>query len=199
MTDNRSRQLWAVLRNAATWAAAWALAGGAIVTVLSLFNPDPGIESLIERIGMAILAGISWGVRFGIAGAVIGTVFAGVIRFGYQGRRLADINPVRFTLLGAVIGGVGVPLFLQSMNVLTGGAPIAWGLVSDDAVWATVFGAVVAAGTIFLARRADALGSGVGGRQSTVDGGPESEADIGATSIPPQLTKAETQRTRRVR
>ncbi len=160
MADDRFRHLRAVLRNALTWGAAWALAGGGIVTVLSLFDPDPGIESLVERLGTAILAGISWGVRFGIAGAVIGTAFAGVIRFGYRGRRLADINPVRFTLLGAVVGGVGVPLYLQMMNVLTGGAPIAWGLVTDDAVWATVFGAVVAAGTILLARRADALARG---------------------------------------
>ena len=160
MPDNRSRQLWAVVRNAIMWAAAWALAGGAITATLSLFNPDPGVESLVERLGLALLAGISWGVRFGIAGAVIGTAFAAVIRFGYHGRRLADINPWRFTLLGAVIGGVGVPLFLQTMNVLTGGSMIAWGLVTDDAVWATVFGAVVAAGTILLARRADALARG---------------------------------------
>lgn len=179
MADNRFRHLRAVLRNAVMWGAAWAVAGGAIVAVLSLFDPDPGIESLVERLGMAILAGISWGVRFGIAGAVIGTAFAGVIRFGYQGRRLADINPVRFTLLGAVVGGVGVPLFLQLMNVLTGGELIAWGLVSDDAVWATVFGAVVAAGSILLARRADALVRGASPDQiqhhADLDGLPATE------------------------
>jgi MFS family permease len=105
---------------------------------------------------MAILAGIAWGVRFGIVGAVIGAVFAIAIGLRYRGRRLADINPVRFALLGAVVGGVGVPLFLQMMNVLTGGRLIAWGLVSDDAVWASVFGAAAAAGSILLARRADA-------------------------------------------
>jgi hypothetical protein len=146
-----------VLRNAVTWGAAWALAGGAIVTALSLFYPGPDVESLVERLGMAILSGISWGVRFGIAGAVIGTVFSSVIRFAYRGRRLADINPLRFALLGAVVGGVGVPLFLQTMNVLSGDGPVAWGLVTDDAIWATVFGAAAAAGSILLARRADAL------------------------------------------
>ena len=157
MSDDRFLHLRAVLRNAVTWGAAWAVAGGAIVATLSLFDPDPGIESLLERLGMAVISGISWGIRFGIAGAVIGTVFASVIRLAFRGRRLADINPVRFAMLGAVVGGVGVPLFLQAMNVLTGGGPIAWGLVLDDARWATVFGAAAATGTILLARRADRL------------------------------------------
>lgn len=157
MTDDRSRPLRAILRTAMLWSAAWALAGGAIMATFALFDPDPGIESLPERLGMTIFAAIAWGVRFGLAGAVIGAVFSTVIRLGYRGRRLADINPVRFALLGAVVGGVGVPLYLQTMNVLTDGRPIAWSLVTDDAVWATVFGAVVAAGSIMLARRADRL------------------------------------------
>jgi hypothetical protein len=160
MTDNRSRGIKAVLRNAVTWGAAWAVAGGTIVTALSLFYPGPGIESLLERLGMAIFSGISWGVRFGIAGAVIGTAFSSVIRLAYRGRRLADINPLGFALLGAVVGGVGVPLFLQTMNVLSGDGPVPWGLVTDDAVWASVFGAAAAAGSIFLARRAEALAPG---------------------------------------
>ena len=150
-------RLRAVLRNAATWGAAWALAGGAIVTVLSLFSASPEIDSLFERIGMSLLAGMGWGVRFGIAGAVIGTVFSTIILLGYRGRRLADISPWRFALLGAVVGGVGVPLFLQMMNVLSGDGPIAWGLVWDDGIWASVFGGVAAAGSILLARRAEPL------------------------------------------
>ncbi len=160
MMDDRFRHLRAVLRNAVTWGAAWAVVGGALITALRLVDPAPGVESLVERLGMAIVSGMAWGIRFGIAGAVIGTVFSGVIRLSYRGRRLADINPVRFALLGAVVGGVGVPLFLQMMNVLSGDGLVAWGLVLDDARWATVFGAAVAAGTILLARRADALPHG---------------------------------------
>lgn len=160
MSDDRFRRMRAVLRNAVTWGAAWGAAGGALVAAVSLFDPNPGIESLPERLGLAVVAGIAWGVRFGIAGAVIGTVFSSVIRLGYRGRRLADINPVRFAMLGAVVGGAGVPLYLQTMNVLFGDGPIAWGLVSDDALWASVFGAAAAAGSILLARRADALPRG---------------------------------------
>ena len=160
MSDNRFRRARAVLRNAVTWGGAWAAAGGALVAAISLFDPSPGIESLVERLGLAVLSGIAWGVRFGIAGAVMGTVFSIAVRFGYRGRRLADINPLRFAMLGAVVGGVGVPLYLQTMNVLSSDGPIAWGLVLDDAPWAAVFGAAAAAGSILLARRADALPHG---------------------------------------
>ena len=153
MTDATKRRWRAVLRTALTWGAAWAVAGGALVGVLALLDPTPEIDSIAARLGLAVLTGGMWGVRFGIAGAVMGTVFSTVVRLGYRGRRLADISPVRFALLGAVVGGVGVPLFLQTMNVLSGDGPIAWGLVLDDAPWATVFGAAAAAGSILLARR----------------------------------------------
>ena len=189
MAEDKSRLLRAMLRNALTWGAAWAVAGGAIVAALALFDPRPGIESLPERVGMALFAAASWGVRFGIIGAVIGTAFAAVIRFGYHGRRLAEINPLRFTLLGALIGGAGVPLFLQMMNVLSGGGPIAWGLVTDDAVWSTVFGAAVAGGTILLARRA----SGVERQTSSVEGRASSiELEAGDTTVfeAPELRQA---------
>lgn len=148
------RRLRALVRNAITWGIAWAAIGGAIVTTITLVSPST--DSLVAHVGRALAIGAMYGVRFGIAGSVIGGLFAGVVRFGYRGRRLADIDPVRFGLLGAVVGGLGVPLFLQLMNVLSGDGPIAWNLVTDDALWAAPFGAAVAAGSILLARRADA-------------------------------------------
>ena len=155
MSETRSPQLRAVLRTALTWGAAWGAAGGGLAGILGLFDPDPAIESLPERVGMAIFAGVSWGVRFAIAGAVIGSVFSAAVRITYLGRRVSDIHPARFALLGAVVGAVGVPLYLQTMNLLTGGSMIPWGLVMDDGIWASVFGAAAAGGSILLARRAD--------------------------------------------
>lgn len=147
------RLLRATLRTAITWGAAWAAVGGALVAIVTLVAPDPGITSLVGRVGTAALAGAAWGVRFGLAGAAAGILFAAVVRLGYRGRRLADISPLRFGALGAIAGGVGVPLYLQAMNVLFGGGAIAWGLVLDDAPFSAVLGAAAAAGTILLARR----------------------------------------------
>ena len=155
--SDRNRRWRAVLRTAGTWGAAWAVAGGALIAGITLFNPTLGIDSIPGRFGIAVLAGMMWGVRFGLIGAVMGTVFSSVVRLGYCGRRLAEISPVRFGLLGALVGGVGVPLFLQTMNVLSGDGPIAWSLVTDDGIWASLFGGAAAAGSILLARRADAL------------------------------------------
>lgn len=160
MSDERSWPLRAILRNALTWGAAWAAVGGAITFLLGLFTSSPAIESLPERLGLAIAGGIAWGIRFGIAGAVIGTLFSAAIRLAYRGRRLSQINPFRFALLGAVVGGAGVPLYLQLMNVLTEGRPLPWDLVSTDAVLGVVLGAAAAGGSILLARRADALAPG---------------------------------------
>jgi hypothetical protein len=46
------------------------------------------------------------------------------------------------------------------MNALSGDGPLAWGLVTGDALWAAVFGGAAAAAFILLARRADALPRG---------------------------------------
>ena len=62
MTGGNSRALRAILRNALTWGAAWAVAGGALVAAFTLFDPPPGIGSLPERLGLALFAAASWGV-----------------------------------------------------------------------------------------------------------------------------------------
>jgi hypothetical protein len=100
----RSRDLRGMLRNAVTLGRRVGRRRGALVTALSLIDPGPGVESLVERLGQAIVSGIAWGVRLGVAGAVIGTVFSRPIRLGNRGRRVADIHPFRFAIPGAVLG-----------------------------------------------------------------------------------------------
>ncbi len=177
MTHDAVRSLRAVARTALTWGVAWAVAGGALVVAVNLVNPEPSVDSLPERVGVALFGGVALGVRFGIIGAAMGALFAALIRLSYRGRRLADIDPARFALLGAAVGGIGMPLFLQLMNVLSGDGPAAWGDVLDDVRWAAPFGAAAAAGTIWLARRADTVTpgtsddtvpSGASGRSGTV-------------------------------
>ena len=191
MSDDKFRRLRAVLRTALTWGAAWGVAGGAITAAIALFDPNPAIESLPERLGMAAISGVAWGVRFAVVGAVIGAAFSTVIRLGYRGKRLADINPARFGLLGALVGGIGVPLYLQTMNVLSGGA-IPWGLVLDDAPLGALFGGAAAAGSILLARRAEALpdSSDVGTKLDRADDVGELPAGEPRDTLPAQRSAA---------
>jgi hypothetical protein len=160
MSHERFRTAKAVLKNAILWGALCGGLGGGLVTLWVLFVPGPGVESLPERLGEALFAGIAMGTRFGLAGAIMGTLFALAVRFAFRGGRLAQINPLKFAALGAVVGGVGIPLVYQLLNVLSDGHTIAWNLVLDDSVWASVFGAGAAAGSVWMARRAAALSGG---------------------------------------
>lgn len=156
MSDDRFRGLKAILKNALLWGVTLGVVSGTLITAYVVVVPGPGVESLPERLGEALFAGIGMGVRFALAGAVIGTFFATALRFIARGRRVADLHLGKAALIGGVVGGVGIPLFYQLLNILSGG-PIPWNLLTDDIGWATIFGASAAAGTIWLARRAHAL------------------------------------------
>jgi MFS family permease len=156
MSNDRFRGLKAVFKNAVLWGALCGALGGGLVTLYVLFVPGPGVESLPERIGGALLAGVAMGLRFGLAGAIMGILFATAIRLGFRGRRVADLSIGRSALVGAVVGGVGIPVVYQLLNILSGGA-IPWSLLFDDIGWSATFGAAAAAGTIWMARRTAAV------------------------------------------
>jgi hypothetical protein len=139
-------------RNGVLWGAGFSVLGVATMAVLRLAGILHGPVSWVQGLGLAI--------RFGIVGVVAGVAFSSVIRLLYHGRRLADINWVRFGLTGGLVTGAFVPLFLQAMNLLSGDGLVPWRLVLDDGVWATVFGAVAAGGSMWLAQRAGALAAG---------------------------------------
>ncbi|HVX88959.1 MAG TPA: hypothetical protein VG940_08540 [Gemmatimonadales bacterium] len=157
MSNDFFRGLKAVLKTALTWGLALGALGGSLVGLYVLFNSGPGVESLPERIGEALFAGAAMGVRFAIAGAILGTLFASLLRFSFRGRRIADLHPGKFALIGAVVGGLGIPLVYQFLNILSGVGPVLWKYLFDDIPWAATAGALGAAGTIWMARRAAAL------------------------------------------
>ena len=97
--------------------------------------------------------GLGLAARFGIIGFVAGTVFSTIVGVAYRGRRLAEINWVKFGLAGGAITAVVVPLFLQTMNLLTDGHFIPWHLVLDDSLWTGALGAVAAGGSLKFAQR----------------------------------------------
>jgi len=139
------RRIRAVFRNAVIWGAGWAAVPAALFTVLRLTGVVPDSVSWHNGLGLA--------ARFGIVGFVAGAVFSSVIGVAYRGLRLAEINWVKFGLAGGALTAVVVPLFLQTMNLLTDGHLIAWHLVLDDSLWTGVLGAVAAGGSLKIAQR----------------------------------------------
>ena len=140
------RRLRGLVRNALLWGAGWSALALGVFTILRLIGVIPERVSWVQGLGVV--------ARFGVVGMVAGAAFSSVIRFLYHGRRLRDISWVRFGIAGAVVTGVFVPLFLQTMNILSGDGLVAWRLVLDDALWTAVFGGVVAGGSLKLAQRA---------------------------------------------
>lgn len=147
MSGDLLRRLRGALRNGVVWGAGFAVGGFGLFSILRL----TGVLSRGDW-----LQGASLALRMGFIGFIAGGAFSSVVGLLYHGRRLRDINWIRFAIAGGVVTGAFVPLFLQAMNILTDGHPIAWGLVLDDGVWAAVFGASAAGISLKLAQRADA-------------------------------------------
>ncbi len=139
------RRLRGALGNAVVWGGAWftgALALFGTLRVVGVFD-------------------FSWGAilftsfQAGVVGGVAGGFFATVIGLLYRGRRLSELNWVRFGLGGAVVTGIFVPLFLQAMNLLSGDGMVPWALVLDDIPLVAVFGGLAAGGSLRIAQYAE--------------------------------------------
>jgi hypothetical protein len=146
--ESRFTRLRAAIRNAAVWGVGWGAIGSAVATTFRLVDKIP--------FGNALLDGIGMGVRIGFIGAIAGTAFFAFIGLAYRGKRLRDISWVRFGVGGAILAGLFVPAFLQTMNLITGGSLVPWNLVFDDSIFSAAFGGITAAGTMFLAQRYEA-------------------------------------------
>src|SRR6476659_2774096 len=147
-SESRFPRLRAALRNAAVWAVGWGAIGTVVASTMRIIDKIP--------LGWALLDGLGMGIRIGVMGAIAGTAFFAFIAAAYRGKLLSEISWVRFGIGGAIVCGLFVPLFLQTMNLLTGGGLVPWNLVWDDSVFSAIFGGVTAAGTMLLAQRHEA-------------------------------------------
>lgn len=136
------------------WAAGWAPIGAVVgfFTGLALGFPLGGIAT-------------NYGILFGVLGFVGGAIFSTVVRIAEGGRRFEQLSLPRFTAWGALggllLGGLAVTAGLLGSGFSTLGAVMA-GV-------ATLLGAGSAAGTLAVARAAEAhpsLEEGGGGARA---------------------------------
>jgi hypothetical protein len=146
--ENRFTRLRATFRNSLVWGVVWGTFGSAVATAMRLIDKIP--------FGNALLDGLGMGIRIGFVGAIAGAAFFAFISVAYRGKRLSEISWLRFGVGGAIVAGLFVPAFLQTMSLLSGGGLVPWHLVWDDFVYSALFGGITAAGTMILAQRDEA-------------------------------------------
>lgn len=110
--ENISRRLRAAWGNALVWGVAWTALGFVTFNVLRVAGFLP--QSLHWADGILI------GARLGFVGAIAGVAFSSVIGLLYRGKRLSKISWMRFGIGGGLVAGVFVPVFFQTMNLLSG-------------------------------------------------------------------------------
>jgi hypothetical protein len=155
--SNILRRLRGALGNALAWGVGWFTAGFALfaaLRVVGIFDYS-WAEALV------------YALRAGIVGAATGGAFSVVIALLYKGRRLSELSWIRFGIGGGIVTGLFVPLFLQTMNLLSGDGLVPWELVLDDGLTMALFGGVAAGGSLKLAQLGDTLLPG--GAQDQVD------------------------------
>jgi hypothetical protein len=146
------RRVTGAVKNAVVWGAAWFLLAMGVFGVARITGVGPDHVSLLDAIGMSM--------RIGVMGGITGGAFSAFIGTFYRGRRLSQIDLVRFGIGGAIFGGSFVGAFLLSANLLTGGGLSALRYIVDDILIGTGFGGATAAATMWLAQRAERVSDG---------------------------------------
>jgi hypothetical protein len=162
---NIVRRLTGAVKNGVVWGATWfALAFGTLLGLRTMGVVVPPEIGVLDAIGMAI--------RVGIVGGVAGGTFALFISRQYRGRRLSDIDPVRFGFAGAVVSELFMLAFFAIGPLVSGDGFPALGDILSDLVIAAAFGGVAAGASLWLAQRGDTSSLGGSDEHERLHAGP---------------------------
>ena len=145
--EKKPSRLKAIFRNAVVWGTVWGALGTVVAAIMRLNDNIPAWQAILDGIGM--------GVRIGFAGGVTGAMFAAFISVAYRGRRLSEINWVKFGLGGLIFGGLFVPGAMETARLLSGDPWLPLNLITGDMIYSALFGGITAAGTMRLAQLAE--------------------------------------------
>lgn len=146
MADSFFKRLGGAIRNAVVWGAAWFALTVATVTVLHL-------AGVATSQGFWLLDSIAIGMRAAVLGGIAGSAFSAFISLFYRGRRVSQINWMRFGIGGGIVTGLFVPTFFVVANLLSGDGMPALANIDEDIVLTAIFGAITAGGSMWLAQR----------------------------------------------
>jgi hypothetical protein len=168
---NIVRLLTGTAKNGVVWGAAWfTLAFVTLIGLRTIGVMVPPEIGVLDAIGMAI--------RVGIVGGIAGGAFAVFISLFYRGRRLSEIDWVRFGLGGATVAVLFVLAFFALGNLATGDGFPALDDILSDLIMAAVFGGIAAGASMWAAQRGEAVSIGGPDRH---DGLPAGSAPFEAT------------------
>ena len=138
------RRLRAIALNGLVWGGAW-FAGVMTMATVAEFIDGRGFH--IAGWELAVPGGI----LFGLAGVAFSTVIALVLR----GRKLSELDWIRFGLGGGVVSFFFLPTLVSVLRALSGDEMLAFTKLLGTGALGFMFGGVAAAGTLKLAQLAD--------------------------------------------
>ena len=141
------RRIRGAIGNGIIGGAAWTTLAAATMSVMKIGGMLEPTIGWLDVLGMTI--------RIGIFGGVASGAFALLLPLFYRRKRLSDISWAKFAVAGGVVSGLLVVLFTRGSSVLSGEKPVAWNLIDTDILIGTVFGAITAGGSMWLAQRAE--------------------------------------------
>jgi len=145
--ENRfKRIIRGAVRNALVWGTAWAVFTFPTAALVRLTGIIPSSVSLLDLIPLA--------AKLAILGTICGGVFSLLVSVLYRGKRLTDLNWIKFGAVAGVATAIFIPLFFQGVNVVTGGPILPWSFVTDDMFFG-LYGAIAAAGSLRIAQLAE--------------------------------------------
>lgn len=138
------RRLRAIAMNGLFWGGAWFVG---VMTMATTANLIDGRGFLIEGWELAVPGGILF------AGA--GIAFSTVVTLVLRGRKLSDLNWLRFGLGGGVVSFVFLPTLVSVLRALSGDDMLPLMKLLGTGGLGFMFGGVAAAGTLKLAQLSD--------------------------------------------